>query len=1072
MKNIKYIYANVAKQLVATIMLLFVLSLGYSQTKKVSGIVINASSNRAIVGATISAGLIGPSVQSLGQGEFQFIVRDTTAYIFVHHIGFETVRLDIRQISPYQELKISLTPNHAMLEEVTVNTGYQSLPKERATGSYSTIDNKLLNQRLSTSIIGRLEGMAPGLLFSPSPAPPMTVRGINSISSGKEPLIVVDNFPYQGNIENINPNDVLNVTILKDAAAASIWGARAGNGVIVITTKKGQLNQPLRISATMNGTYLAKPDVYSIKNISSADFIEVEKMLFDKGFYQPMEVDPIHPPFTPVVELLIKRRDGLVSQDEVDKKLAYFAKQNILDDFDRYWYSSGWNQQYNINMNGGSKQLAWLFSLGYDKNSSNLQDKSDRLTMRINNQYQIVNQLKLTTEVVATQNRLTAGRQPYRDATLINNGQKYLYPYAKLVGDDGVALPLINHFRSTYVDTAGNGHLEDWRYYPFAERDANSNKTTAIDLLTNLALRYDLSKSIRLEARYQYEKQQSNTAFNQLPSSYFARYMINSYAQDLGGGNWQFPVPKGGILDDKIETLESNSFRLQTDLSHVWGKHSLFGVAGFEAGLTKIRSNAYRTFGYKQENNNFVEIDYATLFPQYFYPAVRLPIFSGRYISGTNNGRVSYYVNGSYDYDKKYILTFSARKDQSNLFGSRTNERTVPLWSAGVSWNVLEERFIRIPELSLLKLRLTYGYNGNMNPNSSAITIIYHYPGTGELPPYSYIGSFPNANLRWEKVRNLNLGLDFISRNNRLSGRLEIFRKKITDLSTTVPIDYTAGFQTVPMNAATMYGKGVELELSGNIGNKAFQYVPTLMLSFISNKISEDYLAHNSRVSSYVGGSGVTTIPGKSPYSVLSYRFAGLNPDNGNPIGILKGEQTEKYSEITSKSTLDDIVYHGSSIPTVFGSFRNSFVWKNFNLAIQILYKGKYYFRKPTILYGSLYGASLGHTDFSLRWQKAGDENSTTVPSMQFPLQDSQRDSFYRYSEATIEKGDHVRLQDINLSYSFSKTMFGKVYALQLYTVANNLGIIWRANKKDIDPDYIKEIGQPYNLSLGVKANF
>ncbi|OJW45685.1 MAG: hypothetical protein BGO56_00465 [Sphingobacteriales bacterium 48-107] len=1074
MATLKHIYQNStkAKLILFMLILLFCFKKSFSQPIKITGKVINANSNEIVKGATVSCYSCEISSQSGEYGLFQISVSDTTRNLFVTHIGFETAVVDIRKLSPQRDVIVYITPNSSMLNEVVVSTGYQTLPKERSTGSYSTIDNKLLNQRISTSIIGRLEGMATGLLFSPSPAPPITVRGINSLSSGMEPLIVVDNFPYQGNIDNINPNDISSITILKDAAAASIWGARAGNGVIVITTKKGRLNQPIQVSMTMNQTYIAKPKIYRNRNISSGDFIEVEKLLFDNGYYLSMENDPMHPPLSPVVELLIRQRDGLISQSDVDKEIAYFSKQNVLDDFDKYWYSSGLNQQYNINMQGGGNQSTWLFSLGYDKNKSTLQDNSERVTMRINNQYRPFNKVQLTTEIVATQNVMKVGRQPYSNANLINNAQKYLYPYADLVDDNGNALPLINNFRSEYIDTAGNGQLLNWRYYPYAEKQNNIQQMKSIDVLANLALRYNISKSIQLEARYQYEKQQKNADLNQSMSSYFTRNMINSYAQDDGNGNMLFPVPKGGILDENEEMLEANSFRLQSDLSYSWGKHNIFGVIGFEAGLVKNRGSYYRTYGYNTENQSFVETDNTTLFQQYYYSAIMLPIFSNRNITGTNNGRVSYYFNGSYDYAKRYVLTFSARRDQSNLFGSRTNERTVPLWSSGVSWNLLEESFIKIPTLSILKLRFTYGFNGNMNPSSSAVTLITHYPGTGQLPPYAAIGMYPNPTLRWEKVRNINFGLDISTREDRFSGRLELFRKKITDLSTGVPIDYTAGFTTIAKNAATMYGKGMEIEVTGKLGNNVLRYTPTLLLSFIANKISDDYLATNLRASSYISGNGLTRIPGKSPYSVISYPWVGLNGDNGNPVGRLNGQNTENYSEIINQTTVDDAFYHGSSIPTVFGTFRNGLTWKNFSLSVQLLYKGGYYFRRPTIRYGLLYDNWLGHSDFSLRWQKPGDENSTSVPSLQYPLVSSQRDNFYAYSEATVEKGDHIRLQDINLSYNFSRSILGKFSSFQVYAIANNLGIVWRANKKGLDPEALNTIGQPYNLSFGFKANF
>lgn len=1036
------------------------------------GRVVDAE-GRPVAGASVQ--VKGTSIKGTAtsaEGYFELKELDEDAVLVISGVNIETLEVKVNGKVELGELVVKLKVSEGE-GLVIMSTGYQTLPKERATGSFSTINNSQLNQRITSSIIGRLEGMATGLLFSPLPAPGLTVRGINSLSSGiMEPLIVVDNFPYQGNIENINPNDIENITILKDAAAASIWGARAGNGVIVITTKKGRLNQPVQVSLTMNQAYVAKPDVYKINNMTSRDFIDVEKMLFNGGYYQPLENDLLRQPLSPVVELLIRQRDGLIDQAEVDRQLGQFARQNILDDFNKYWYSSGLNQQYNLSVQGGGAQSAWLFSLGYDNNQSTLQDRNERVTMRINNQYLPFAKVRLTTELAATQNTFNMGRQPYNSATLINNSQKSLYPYAKLVDENGRALPVVNQFRSAYTDTAGNGQLLDWNYYPYSEKENNIRQTKTTDVVANIALRYSVSKSVHLEARYQYERQQISAGINQTTSSYFTTNMINSYAQRGADGNITFPVPIGGILDQTEETLDANSFRIQSDFSHAWGKSNIVGVAGFESGMVKVRSNSYRTFGYKTENQNFSETDNTTLFPQYYFPAVMLPIFSGRNINGTNHGRVSYFFNTAYSYDKRYTVSFSARTDQSNLFGSRTNERSVPLWSSGMSWNLLEEKFIKIPFLSQLKFRFTYGFNGNMNANTSAITIISHYPGTIQLPPYAAVALFPNPDLKWEKVRNINLGLDISTHKDKFTARIEYFNKRITNLLSGVPIDYTAGFTTIPKNAATMYGRGIELDLSGRIGNNKFLYMPTLLLSFVSNKIAEDYLATSLRASAYIAGGGLTRIPGKSPYSLISYPWAGLNGENGNPVGRLDGQDTENYSAIISQTNVEDAIYHGSSIPTVFGTFRNSFSWKSFSLTVQLLYKGGYYFRRSSIRYGLLYDNWIGHGDFALRWQKPGDENVTSVPSLQYPLGTAQRDNFYVNSAATVERGDHIRLQDINLSYNLSRSLFGKFTSFQVYAIANNLGIIWKANKKGLDPNSPDQIPQPYNITFGIKATF
>src|SRR5690606_36003441 len=204
----------------------------------------------------------------------------------------------------------TLIPVDSRLEEVEVSTGYQQLQKKHLTGSVDFVDNELFNRRVGASVLERLENITTGLSY----ATPnenhvdnphgILIRGRNSIHSNVAPLIVVDNFPYDGDIENLNPNDVEDITILKDAAAAAQWGARAGNGVIVITTKRGRTTTPT-IAINANTTFQGRPDIYAISRISTKDFIELERLHFENGFYNSaLNATVTPPPLTPVVELL------------------------------------------------------------------------------------------------------------------------------------------------------------------------------------------------------------------------------------------------------------------------------------------------------------------------------------------------------------------------------------------------------------------------------------------------------------------------------------------------------------------------------------------------------------------------------------------------------------------------------------------------------------------------------------------------------------------------------------------------------------------------------------------------
>ena len=273
------------KKLVILISFLLLSYLSYAQTFR--GVIVDSLTNKAIAGVHIQLLNNHSFTTSDGNGRFMITVRTSPDSIMVSLLGYRTYWMFLRSI-PANELIIRLSPDTKALQAVVVSTGYQTLSKERSTGSFEQIDQTLFNRQVSTDVISRLDGIANSVLFDKRRGgnADFNIRGLSTITSTiTQPLIVVDNFPYEGNINNINPNDVESVTILKDAAASSIWGVRAGNGVLVITTKKGRYNKPLQISATTNLTVTMKPDVFSTHPISSSDFIDVEKYLFSKGYY-------------------------------------------------------------------------------------------------------------------------------------------------------------------------------------------------------------------------------------------------------------------------------------------------------------------------------------------------------------------------------------------------------------------------------------------------------------------------------------------------------------------------------------------------------------------------------------------------------------------------------------------------------------------------------------------------------------------------------------------------------------------------------------------------------------------
>jgi hypothetical protein len=418
------------------------------------------------------------------------------------------------------------------------------------------------------------------------------------------------------------------------------------------------------------------------------------------------------------------------------------------------------------------------------------------------------------------------------------------------------------------------------------------------------------------------------------------------------------------------------------------------------------------------------------------------------------------------------MLSLSARRDESNLFGVNSNQKGVPLWSAGLAWNLMQEPFWRAGWLSYLKLRLTYGYSGNVDNSRSAYTTIAYQPNNPYIHiPYADILNPPNPELRWERVGMLNTGMDFALRGERLSGSIDFFIKKAKDLISPAPVDPTTGFNQLYINSGRTRGRGVDLQLNSRNLKGALAWNTTLLFSWNRNKVTDYYNSATTSAFYVSDGLALNPVGGRDVYGIYSYRWAGLDPQTGDPRGYVQGQVSKDYNALVNSSTLGDLHYEGSAIPVYYGALRNTLSWRGISLSANITYKLGYFFRKTSINYSDLFSRWTGSSDYALRWQKPGDESRTSVPSLVYPA-DANRDQFYTYSEATVARGDHIRLQDLRLGYQLERerSRWLPFRQAELFVYAANLGILWRANKWGIDPDYGNGLPSPRTISLGLKA--
>ncbi|MGN7721218.1 SusC/RagA family TonB-linked outer membrane protein [Chitinophaga sp. 22620] len=1031
-----------------------------------------------IPGVSVQVKGRGRGVQTNAEGEYDLPdVPDNATLVFTS-IGFERQEAAVGK-NAQVDIVLKLAENK-LTQVSVISTGYETVSKERSTGSYFQMNQELFDRSVTTDVLGRLRDVVPGLIFdnnavaSPRNKTNIFIRGQSVLSTRTDPLIVIDNFPYEGDLNNINPNDVESISVLKDAAAASIWGARAGNGVIVIVTKKGKYGQRPSVSFNSNVTVGEKTDLYYLPKISSADYIEMEKTLFTKGFYNSLENNANRSPLTPVVELLIRKREGLVDGAEADRQIEALKAYDVRKDFEKYFLQNPVNQQYSLNVSGGSEGQRYYVSAGYDHNlNAKPGNGYDRITINANNTYSLLKQkLEVNTGIYFTMSK-SALKEPMITEIDAVSSQR-LYPYAQLADENGRALAVNKYYRGSYLDTAGRGKLLDWKYRPLDELQYGSNTTRQTDYRVNAGVKYRALPWLSAEALYQYNGGTSAYRNIQSEQNYYVRDLINKFSSINDAGVVTRPIPLGGILDIGNTAVNTHSLRTQLSFSKTWSKHVVSAIAGWEVRDQGTLGNTSRSFGYSEALGTSKPVSYTTYYRYYHNSTSGTFLIPRRESESDLTDRFrSYYTNFSYAWAGRYILYGSARIDQSNLFGVETNQKSVPLWSAGAAWNVHAADFYRLNWLPVLKIRTSYGYAGNVDKSLSAYTTAYYSADNGVSLPFAMVVNPPNPKLRWEKIGITNLGIDFETSGQRISGSIEVYRKSGIDLIGSTELAPQTGRTSFKGNFGSTLTKGVELNLQSRNLTGAFQWNTVFLFTALRSKVTGYDI--KPTVYNLLSLPSSSPNPGKPLSGIYSYPWAGLDPSTGDPLGYNGKEVSNDYQAIYTNTTVEDLVYHGPGRPVIYGGLRNTFSWKGISLSANISYRLGYYVRKESVNYGDLLSGKGIHGDYYRRWQKPGDEAFTDIPSEPAGVV-ARRDEFFLRTPAVVDRGDHIRLQDVTASYELTRDAWKQlpVRRIQVYMYLNNVGLLWKANRWGMDPDALDIYTRPVarTMAFGLKADF
>jgi TonB-linked SusC/RagA family outer membrane protein len=1034
----------------------------YLKLINITGRILNEK-GEALAGATVKVKGSPKNTLTDNEGGYGFNNVDERAILIISFLGYKTQ--EVRVFSKMPDIRMELASNKLDEINIMVSTGYQRLPKERAAGSFGFVTQADLDKRSNSNILTYLEGQVPGLLTGADGR--ITIRGQSTIaaSSNKDPLIVLDGFPIERNVESINPNDVESITVLKDASAASIWGVRAANGVIVIQTKRGRSSRkPLDIDFSSTFAISHAADINKLPYASSASYIEFEKFKVDNKLTLFTSGVP-RSAISPVLDAYLNNPAGAAQVVDPLKNI------NAFDEFKDLFMSPTTRQQYALAIAGKGAKSTHRASFSYDN---------------INNQFKQNGSKRFVTDLFETMTILPKLRAQvglnYALNTGLNNGMSYtdlknLLPYQQILNANGGYIAQPQTFyqgdKQAYVNS---GYPYNWDYNLMQEFNNKNNTVKTSNINVTAGLNYEILKGLSANVGYQYESGNTVTKNVYSEQTYLVRNSVN-YATTIKNGILTSGIPKGGIYKEFNSSSYSQTYRgmLKYDADFLHGKHVISAIAGTEVRELGNKASNQTKYGYDPQSLQFARVNYNA-----FYTDVRgntqnlIPDES--IFQDDLNRFVSIYTNAGYTYDDKYTLNGSARLDKTNLFGSNDQYKNVWLWSAGLSWQLHKERLFEMGIFNSLILRATYGINGNVNKSTSPFLIANVATNTQNNLPYAYVSNPTNPLLRWEKTKVTNLGIDFAMLKQRLRGSLEYYNRNSSDLLGNATVNGTYGFNTAFINYASLKNTGFDVNLSGMILDEGFKWLATLNYSYNKNKVTKVDFPQKT-VGSYLAGVPQVGLPLNYLYS---YKWAGLSATGTPQVYNEKGEATGYKTEMANPLAL---IYQGNSVSPHYGALINEFGYKRFTLLTNFTYKMGHKFFVPVIQYSTAYGgASQISSDWDKRWMKSGDEVFTNIPAAPTAVTGlNVYDQYTQYADVNVETASIIRFRELLINYrlplkskhGYSSTVFN--IGLQVRNLAT-----YKFNKAGLDPEFFTTTTQSSTTilpptpeySLILKANF
>lgn len=1040
------------KKLILVLMLFFCAAGTILAQRTVTGTVADESGETLIGASVIVKGAEGVGTTTDIDGNFSIDVPEGYDVIMFSYTGYSTTE---QTLGASNVVNVVLKINN-LLDEVLV-TAYGLSTKKAFTGSADVVTAEDLALRSVTSPIAAIEGRATGVQFTsasgqPGSSPSIVIRGVGTLNGSSDPLFIVDGMQYEGDLSTINQDDIESFTILKDAASTSLYGSRAANGVVIITTKSGTTGGGMKVTASTKFGMVDR-GIQAYDEVTPGQYYESmwealrnssagggDPAFASENIYNNLGYNPFN-----VANENIVGTDGKLNPNA----------QVVYKSLD--WYDAmeqtGLRQSYNVNVAGGGERHKMFFSTSYlDEEGYVVKSNFNRLTTRMNTEFNVRDWLKVGGSANITISN-SEGPSSSGTGSIVNP-----FGFAKNIGS--IYPVYVNDEQGNLVLDAGGNSVfdngEGFADYNIGSRPVNQGRHALQELLLNDERDRDNTYGFRFWGEFK--------IVNGL------RLRLN-YGRDINEGiekEYENNIigdaqPTGRYSEERYRRNVENFNQILTYNKSFVDVHNLSITAGHES------------YDRSYSENNALAIDQVAegIFE---FDNFGTPVRVGGYSS---DKRIEgYFLRANYNYDNKYYISASARRDGSSVFS--TDARWGNFYSVGAAWQISQENFMAdVSFVDDLKLRASYGQVGNDNLLDFYISQPRYGLTSNAGNPAIIWSDIGNAALQWETAESFDVALEFTLFKNFLDGTIEYYQKNNTDLLYDLPIALSNGLNTFPSNAADMVNSGLELGLTGHILNKRdFRWDLTLQATTQKNEIT-------SLPDPFINGSKRWE-EGRSRYDFYLLQTAGVDPDNGdqlflmfeldedgNSIPVLDAsgvQETTNDWEATERAYTDD-----SALPDLLGSINNSISYKGFSLNVLVTFGigGKFLDNGyAAMMHSGTYGRSL-HPDILNAWRAAGDV--TDVPRLENGNVDLVRTQSTRF----LTDASFWTLRNVNLGYSLDRSFSEKIGVENLRISVSGENLFLKSKRTGLDPQYNlagTPVGNDFSpsriFSVGLNATF